>query len=117
MASRGARSPQSGGERKSPTPVLANGCRVEPAVCTMKTIEVNQQELVKYIVSNCPHYFYNFADGESCYGKVTKETCKLHVFADDLHCPHDCPRLNTKEYACDKGRCPKVRATIKKLKA
>ena len=83
----------------------------------MKTIEVNKQELVQMIVENCVHYFYNFADGESCAYKVDKEACKLHVFADDLHCPHDCPRLNTKEYACDKGRCSRVKAIIKKLTA
>lgn len=83
----------------------------------MKTIQVNQDELVKHIVDNCPHYFYNFQEGECCQRKVTKETCNLHVFSDDLHCPFDCPRLNTKEYGCDKGRCSRVKAIIKKLKA
>lgn len=83
----------------------------------MKTIQVNQDELVKYIAGNCPHYFYNFQEGECCQRKVTKETCNLHVFSDDLHCPLDCPRLNTKEYGCDKGRCSRVKAQIKKLKA
>ena len=41
----------------------------------------------------------------------------LHVFSGELNCPHDCPRLNTKEYGCDKGRCPRVKAIIKQLKA
>lgn len=82
----------------------------------MRTIEVNYDELIKYFVENCPYYFYNFADGPSCSRKVDKETCQLHVFADQLHCPLDCPRLNTKEYACDKGRCPRVKALIKRLK-
>lgn len=83
----------------------------------MKTIQVNQDELVEYVVKNCPHYFYNFQEGECCQRKVAKETCNLHVFSVDLHCPLDCPRLNTKEYGCDKGRCPKVKAAIKRLKA
>ena len=81
----------------------------------MKTIEVSHDELVKYVVKNCPHYFYNFHDGECCRRKVTNVTCDLHVFARELHCPYDCPRLNTKEYGCDKGRCPRVRAVIKNL--
>lgn len=84
---------------------------------TMKTIGINQDELVKYIVKNCPHYFYNYAEGECCQRKVTQETCNLHVFSGELNCPHDCPRLNTKEYGCDKGRCPRVKAIIKQLKA
>lgn len=83
----------------------------------MKTIEINQEELTKYIYTHCVHYFYNFQDGECCQRKVNEETCSLHVFSDQLNCPLDCPRLNTKEYGCDKGRCPKVKATIKKLKA
>ena len=83
----------------------------------MKTIEINQEELTKYIYTNCTYYFYNFVDGECCQRKVTKATCSLHVFAGELNCPLDCPRLNTREYGCDKGRCPLVRATIKSLKA
>lgn len=83
---------------------------------TTGTIEVNKVALVQYIVKNCPHYFYNFAEGECCRRKVNNETCNLHVFSDELHCPDSCPRLNTKEYGCDKGRCPKVRAIIKKLR-
>lgn len=83
----------------------------------MKTIEVNQDELTKYIYTHCPHYFYNYQEGECCQRKVSKETCSLHVFAGELHCPPDCPRLNTKDYGCDKGRCPRVKATIKSLKA
>lgn len=82
----------------------------------MKTIEINQEELTKYIYTHCVHYFYNFQEGECCQRKVNKQTCSLHAFSDELHCPLDCPRLNTKEYGCDKGRCPKVKATIKKLK-
>ena len=93
------------------------GCGVESAGGAMKTIEVNQDELTKFIVNNCPYHFYNFIEGETCQRKVTKQTCDLHVFADELRCPLDCPRLNTKEVGCDKGRCPGVRATIKKLKA
>ena len=81
----------------------------------MKTIEVNHDELVKYVVKNCTYYFYNFQEGGCCRRKVTNETCGLHVFAQELHCPHDCPRLDTKEYGCDKGRCPRVRAVIKSL--
>lgn len=83
----------------------------------MKTIEIKYDELVSYIVQNCSSYFYNYAQGECCRRKVSKETCSLHAFADDLHCPLDCPRLNTKEYGCDKGRCSKVKATIKSLKS
>lgn len=83
----------------------------------MKTIEINQEELTKYIYTHCVHYFYNFQEGECCQRKVNEETCSLHVFSDQLNCPLDCPRLNTKEYGCDKGRCSKVKATIKKLKA
>ncbi len=83
----------------------------------MKTIEVNRDELTKYIYQHYPYYFYNFQEGECCQRKVDKETCSLHVFADTLRCPEDCPRLNTKEYGCDKGRCPRVRAIIKQLKA
>lgn len=82
----------------------------------MKTIEVNQEELTKYIYTHCPSYFYNFQEGECYMRKVDKTTCSLHIFAGDLHCPLDCPRLNTKEYGCDKGRCPKVKAAIKQLK-
>lgn len=82
----------------------------------MKTIEVSYDELVKYIKQHCPKYFYNYADGESCYGKVEKGTCQLHVFADELCCPSDCPRLGTKEYSCDGARCQYVKATIRKLK-
>ena len=83
----------------------------------MKTIEVKYDELVKHIVEKCPAYFYNYAEGECCQRKVTKETCNLHVFADDLHCPLDCPRLTTKDYGCDKGKCQRVKDTIKRLKA
>ena len=83
----------------------------------MKTIEVDHTELVKYIVQNCPSYFYNYAEGECCRRKVDKEVCSLHVFSDELHCPHDCPRLTAKEYGCDKGKCPRVKAIIKNLKA
>lgn len=83
----------------------------------MKTIEVKQDELVKYLYSHCPSYFYNFQEGECCQRKVNEETCSLHVFSDQLNCPLNCPRLNTKEYGCDKGRCPKVKAAIKNLKA
>ncbi len=83
----------------------------------MKTIEVSYDELVKYIYQHCPHYFYNYAEGECCERKVTKETCKLHVFSGELHCPNDCPRLNTKDYGCDKGRCSHVKAILKQLKA
>lgn len=83
----------------------------------MKTIEVKQDELVKYLYSHCPSYFYNFQEGECCQRKVNKQTCSLHVFSDDLHCPLDCPRLNTKEYGCDKGRCSRVKAIIKQMKA
>lgn len=81
------------------------------------TVEVNQDELVKYIYQHCPYYFYNYQEGECCRRKVSKETCSLHVFADALRCPEDCPRLSTKEYGCDKGRCPRVKAIIKQLKA
>ena len=87
-----------------------------PSACTMKTIEVKYDELVKFIVENCPHYFYNFADGESCNRKVNKQVCQLHVYAEDLKCPLDCPRLNTKEYGCDKGRCPRVKGILRQLK-
>ena len=83
----------------------------------MRTIEVKYDELVKLIVEKCPHYFYNFLDGASCLRKVKKQTCELHVFADDLHCPLDCPRLNTKDFSCDKGRCPRVKGIIKQLGA
>lgn len=83
----------------------------------MKTIKVKYDELVKRIVEHCPYYFYNYAEGESCRRKVDEQTCSLHVFADKLQCPSDCPRLNTKEYACIKGRCPRVKAIIKNLKA
>lgn len=81
-----------------------------------KTINVNQDELAKFVYTHCEHYFYNWQEGECCLRKVKKETCSLHVFAEDLNCPLDCPRLNTKDYGCDKGRCPKVKATIKTLK-
>ena len=83
----------------------------------MKTIEVNQDELTKFIVKNCPSHFYNFIDGETCQRKVTKQTCDLHVFADELRCPLDCPRLNTKEVGCDKGRCPRTKSIINQLKS
>ena len=83
----------------------------------MKTIQVNQDNLTRYIVQNCSHYFYNFAEGECCRRKVYREACNLHVFSDDLHCPDDCPRLNTKEYGCDKGRCQYVKAVLMRLKA
>lgn len=82
-----------------------------------KTIEIKQAELEKFIYHQCPHYFYNFADGESCQRKVMEETCKLHVFADELNCPLDCPRLSSKEYMCDKGRCPRVKAIVRQMKA
>ncbi len=81
-----------------------------------KFVEVSQNELTRYIYQHCPDYFYNTHDGECCRRKVTAETCSLHVFAGELNCPLDCPRLNTKEYGCDKGRCPVVRATIRNLK-
>lgn len=81
-----------------------------------KCINVNYNELVKILVYNCSHYFYNYMEGECCQRKVVKETCNLHIFSDSLHCPHDCPRINTKEYGCDKGRCPRIKAIIKKLK-
>lgn len=83
----------------------------------MKKIEIDQDKLIKYIYQHCQHFFYNTADGESCYRKVDKETCNLHAFANDLHCPFDCPRLNTKEYACNKGLCSRVKAVLKTLKA
>ena len=83
----------------------------------MKTLEVHQDELTKFIVNNCPYHFYNFIEGETCQRKVTKQTCDLHVFADELRCPLDCPRLNTKEVGCDKGRCPRTRAIINQLKS
>lgn len=83
----------------------------------MKTIEVSYDALVKHVYMNCSSYFYNFQEGECCLKKVTKQTCSLHVFADDLHCPLDCPRLNAQEYGCDKGRCSKVKAIIKGMKA
>ena len=83
----------------------------------MKTIEINQDELVKYIVEKCDYYFYNWVNGGCCRHKVKKGVCDLHTFADELRCPLDCPRLEVKEYGCDKGRCPGVRAVIKKLKA
>ena len=82
----------------------------------IKTITVNQNELIKDIYQHCPSYFYNFQEGECCQRKVTKKTCNLHLFSEDLHCPLDCPRLNTNEYGCDRGKCPKVKATIKQLK-
>lgn len=93
------------------------GCRVEPAGGAMKTIEVSQDALTEYIYRHCPNHFYNWQEGECCRRKVDKETCSLHVFAGELRCPLDCSRLNTKEYGCDKGRCPRVKAVIKQLKA
>ncbi len=81
----------------------------------MKKIEVNYDELVKMIVRDCPHYFYNNAEGECCWRKVTNETCQLSDYSKELNCPPDCPRLNTKEYACDKGRCSRVKGIIKSL--
>lgn len=83
----------------------------------MKTIEVDYKRLVEFIYEKCPHHFYNFAEGHCCVRKVNAQTCELHTFARELSCPHDCPRLNTKEYACDMGRCPRVKAIIKELKA
>ena len=83
----------------------------------MKTIEINQEELTKYIYTHCVHYFYHFQEGECCQRKVTEETCSLDASSEQLNWPLDCPRLNTKEYGGDEGRCPKVKATIKKLKA
>ncbi len=83
----------------------------------MKTIQVNQDELIKYIVKNCNNYFYNYVEGECCLRKVEKETCNLHVFSESLHCPLDCPRISTKAHGCDKGRCPHVKAVLKQLKA
>lgn len=82
-----------------------------------KTIEVDLGRLTESIYRHCTHYFYNFQEGECCMRKVDKETCSLHVFADDLRCPQDCPRLNAKEYGCDKGKCPYVKSIIKELKA
>lgn len=82
----------------------------------MNRIEVDKDEFVRYIVEHCSHYFYNFAEGACCRRKVSKETCGLHAFSDELHCPDDCPRLNTEDYGCDKGKCPLVKAVIKKLK-
>ena len=82
-----------------------------------KTIEVDKDKLTEYIVNNCPHFSYNYVRGETCRSKVDEEMCDLHVFGKELHCPYDCPRLVAKEYSCDRGRCPKVRAIIKELKA
>lgn len=82
-----------------------------------KRIEVNYNELIKHLYRNCTHYFYNFQEGECCNRKVTAETCSLHAFSEALSCPHDCPRLNTKEYGCDKGRCPRIKGIIKQLKS
>lgn len=82
----------------------------------MKTIEIDQDRLLAYVVKNCPSHFYNAVYGECCLRKVEKETCDLHVFAQDLHCPLDCPRLNSKPYHCDKGRCQRVKDIIKSLK-
>ncbi|MCM1295387.1 MAG: hypothetical protein NC311_07570 [Muribaculaceae bacterium] len=82
----------------------------------MIRIEVDKDELVKYLYRHCPAYFYNYAEGECCRRKVDKSVCSLHAFSEELHCPLDCPRLTAKEYACDKGKCPKIKALIKKLK-
>lgn len=82
-----------------------------------ETLTISRAKLTEYIYTNCPAYFYNWQEGECCQHKVDRMTCSLHVFAAELHCPLDCPRLDTKEYGCDKGRCPKVRTAIKNLKA
>lgn len=84
---------------------------------TNNEITVDRDKLTKYVYRHCSSYFYNFQEGECCQRKVRKEMCNFHVFADGLSCPLDCPRLDTKEYGCDKGKCPKVKATIKRLKA
>ena len=95
-----------------------------PSICKTKktdnttTIEVNKKALISYIVRNCPYHNYNCFEGDICYRKINKEICNISIFSKDLHCPSDCPRLGShpSDYACDKGRCPGVRAKLKKLK-
>lgn len=82
----------------------------------MKQITVDYNELVRYLCQHCSAYFYNYAQGECCRGKVDKAHCDLHVFSEELHCPLDCPRLHTKEFGCDKGKCPRIKAIVKRLK-
>lgn len=82
----------------------------------METIEVVKAKLIKLLIGRCPYYFFNYQEGECCMRKVNRETCNLHVFAKELECPQDCPRLNTKEYGCDRGRCSKIKTIIKNLK-
>ena len=82
------------------------------------TIEVNKKALMNYLVTHCRHHDFNSFEGSICYRKINKEICQLSVYGRELHCPHDCPRLSItpSHYACDEGRCPKIRATIKRLK-
>lgn len=81
------------------------------------TIMIDKEALTRLLVGSCPHHFYNTHDGDSCERKVNKETCELNVYADMLRCPHDCPRLLSKDYSCDKGRCPRIKGLINSLKA
>ncbi len=79
-------------------------------------MEVDKDKLVKYLYERCPAHFYNYVEGDCCINKVSKQTCSLHAFAKDLNCPLDCPRLDAKEYRCDKGKCSKIKGLIKGFK-
>lgn len=46
----------------------------------MKTIQVNQDELVKYIVGNCPHYFYNFKRASAAAARSRKRPASCTYF-------------------------------------
>lgn len=81
-----------------------------------KTITVNHKALIRHIFEHCEYYFYNYIDGASCRKKVKAGMCRIHELADrEFVCPDDCPHLASEEYSCDKGRCPYVRATLKRL--
>lgn len=82
----------------------------------MKTIEVDYEKLTEHLVRSCSSLTVSVGGTWFCQKKMDA-TCRLSLYEREK-CPRDCPHMNEKvEWACDEGRCPRVKAIIKKLKA
>lgn len=80
------------------------------------TVEVDKDRLTDYIIKNCTSLCLTVEGTRWCREKMNK-SCRVPLYERDK-CPRDCPHMNEfVELACDGAKCPKVKKTIKNLKA
>lgn len=80
----------------------------------MKTIEVDLEALMAYLIDECPWITTSDSGALYCRKKLN-EDCTVPSYMRE-QCPADCPRRMVGSTRCDRSQCQRIKKLIKKLK-